>query len=79
MLLTAMFSPFQQLKDVDTRKIIKAMLSYVWPKDRPDLRARVAISLGFLGGAKVRTEKIMHCFVTVSNTATFLVLSSGLV
>lgn len=51
-------SLFPQLKDVDTRKIIKAMLSYVWPKDRPDLRARVAISLGFLGGAKVRI-----CFV----------------
>lgn len=30
------------------------MLAYVWPRDRPDLRARVAISLGFLGGAKVR-------------------------
>lgn len=29
------------------------MFSYVWPKDRPDLRARVAISLGLLAGAKV--------------------------
>lgn len=29
------------------------MLTYVWPKDRPDLRARVALSLGLLGGAKV--------------------------
>ncbi|KAG8521301.1 ATP-binding cassette sub-family B member 7, mitochondrial, partial [Galemys pyrenaicus] len=44
--------PKEGLKDVDTRKIIKAMLSYVWPRDRPDLRARVAISLGFLGSAK---------------------------
>ncbi|XP_024411045.1 iron-sulfur clusters transporter ABCB7, mitochondrial [Desmodus rotundus] len=44
--------PKEGLKDVDTRKIVKAMLSYVWPKDRPDLRARVAISLGFLGCAK---------------------------
>lgn len=61
MLLTALFSLFEQLKDVDTRKIIKAMLSYVWPKDRPDLRARVAISLGFLGGAKVRIGEIIHC------------------
>ena len=60
MLIIALFSLFQQLKDVDTRKIIKAMLSYVWPKDRPDLRARVAISLGFLGGAKVRTGEIIH-------------------
>ena len=48
MLYSLLCSLFQQLKDVDTRKIIKAMLSYVWPKDRPDLRARVAISLGFL-------------------------------
>lgn len=61
MLITALFSLFQQLKDVDTRKIIKAMLSYVWPKDRPDLRARVAISLGFLGGAKVRIGEIICC------------------
>lgn len=30
------------------------MLTYVWPKDRPDLRARVAISLGLLAGAKVK-------------------------
>lgn len=59
MLITALFSLFEQLKDVDTRKIIKAMLSYVWPKDRPDLRARVAISLGFLGGAKVRIGEII--------------------
>lgn len=63
MLLTALFSLFQQLKDVDTRKIIKAMLSYVWPKDRPDLRARVAISLAFLGGAKVRIREIIHCLL----------------
>lgn len=32
------------------------MLSYVWPKDRPDLRARVAIALGLLAGAKVGRE-----------------------
>ncbi|XP_050820599.1 iron-sulfur clusters transporter ABCB7, mitochondrial isoform X2 [Gopherus flavomarginatus] len=41
-----------KLKEIDAGKIIRAMLSYVWPKDRPDLRARVAISLGFLAGAK---------------------------
>ncbi|KAH0516447.1 ATP-binding cassette sub-family B member 7, mitochondrial [Microtus ochrogaster] len=51
-----------QLKDVDTRKIIKAMLSYVWPKDRPDLRARVAISLGFLGGAKAMNIVVPFMF-----------------
>ncbi|KAF4026972.1 hypothetical protein G4228_018817 [Cervus hanglu yarkandensis] len=51
-----------RLKDVDTRKIIKAMLSYVWPKDRPDLRARVAISLGFLGGAKAMNIVVPFMF-----------------
>ncbi|XP_075691828.1 iron-sulfur clusters transporter ABCB7, mitochondrial [Rhinoderma darwinii] len=38
--------------EMDSKKILKAMFSYVWPKDRPDLRARVAISLGLLAGAK---------------------------
>ncbi|KAM4662920.1 iron-sulfur clusters transporter ABCB7, mitochondrial [Discoglossus pictus] len=44
--------PKKGLQEIDSKKIIKAMLSYVWPKDRPDLRARVAISLGLLAGAK---------------------------
>ncbi|XP_073412306.1 iron-sulfur clusters transporter ABCB7, mitochondrial isoform X2 [Dendrobates tinctorius] len=44
--------PKQGLKEVNSKKILKAMFSYVWPKDRPDLRARVAISLGLLAGAK---------------------------
>ncbi|XP_040261983.1 ATP-binding cassette sub-family B member 7, mitochondrial isoform X2 [Bufo bufo] len=44
--------PKQGLKEVDSKKILKAMFTYVWPKDRPDLRARVAISLGLLAGAK---------------------------
>ncbi|KAM8752809.1 iron-sulfur clusters transporter ABCB7, mitochondrial isoform 2-T2 [Rhynchonycteris naso] len=54
--------PKEGLKDVDTRKIIKAMLSYVWPKDRPDLRARVAISLGFLGCAKAMNIVVPFMF-----------------
>ncbi|KAM9180722.1 iron-sulfur clusters transporter ABCB7, mitochondrial isoform 3-T3 [Dugong dugon] len=54
--------PKEGLKDVDTRKIIKAMLSYVWPEDRPDLRARVAISLGFLGGAKAMNIVVPFMF-----------------
>uniref|UniRef100_A0A7N5JHK5 Iron-sulfur clusters transporter ABCB7, mitochondrial n=1 Tax=Ailuropoda melanoleuca TaxID=9646 RepID=A0A7N5JHK5_AILME len=54
--------PKEGLKDVDTRKIIKAMLSYVWPKDRPDLRARVAISLAFLGGSKAMNIVVPFMF-----------------
>ncbi|KAM5146632.1 iron-sulfur clusters transporter ABCB7, mitochondrial [Mantella aurantiaca] len=44
--------PKEGLKEVNSKKILKAMFSHVWPKDRPDLRARVAISLGLLTGAK---------------------------
>lgn len=40
------------------------MLSYVWPKDRPDLHARVALSLGFLASAKVRADTC--CTLTVA-------------
>uniref|UniRef100_A0AAZ3QC98 Iron-sulfur clusters transporter ABCB7, mitochondrial n=1 Tax=Oncorhynchus tshawytscha TaxID=74940 RepID=A0AAZ3QC98_ONCTS len=44
------------LKEVNSRTILSNMLSYVWPKNRPDLRARVAIALGLLAGAKVMTN-----------------------
>lgn len=48
-----------QLNEINSTKILSAMLSYVWPKDRPDLRARVAISLGLLAGAKVKWQIIV--------------------
>ncbi|XP_026541241.1 ATP-binding cassette sub-family B member 7, mitochondrial [Notechis scutatus] len=54
--------PKNALKEIDGRKILKAMLSYVWPKDRPDLRARVAISLGFLAGAKAMNIVVPFMF-----------------
>lgn len=38
------------------------MLTYVWPKDRPDLRARVAISLGLLAGAKITNVMVPFMF-----------------
>ncbi|XP_068812726.1 iron-sulfur clusters transporter ABCB7, mitochondrial [Struthio camelus] len=50
------------LKEIDAKKIIRAMLSYVWPKDRPDLRARVAVSLGFLAGAKAMNILVPFMF-----------------
>uniref|UniRef100_A0A8C5TFN2 Iron-sulfur clusters transporter ABCB7, mitochondrial n=1 Tax=Malurus cyaneus samueli TaxID=2593467 RepID=A0A8C5TFN2_9PASS len=54
--------PKEGLKEVDAKKIIRAMLSYVWPKDRPDLRARVAISLGFLASAKAMNILVPFMF-----------------
>ncbi|XP_053229881.1 iron-sulfur clusters transporter ABCB7, mitochondrial [Podarcis raffonei] len=54
--------PKEGMKELQGGKIIKAMLSYVWPKDRPDLRARVAISLGFLAGAKAMNIVVPFMF-----------------
>ncbi|KAM4696518.1 iron-sulfur clusters transporter ABCB7, mitochondrial [Rhinophrynus dorsalis] len=54
--------PKQGLKEVDSKKILKAMFSYVWPKDRPDLRARVAISLGLLASAKAMNIVVPFMF-----------------
>ncbi|XP_030620738.1 iron-sulfur clusters transporter ABCB7, mitochondrial isoform X1 [Chanos chanos] len=54
--------PKNVLKEVNSAKILSAMLSYVWPKDRPDLRARVAISLGLLAGAKITNVMVPFMF-----------------
>ncbi|XP_069724128.1 iron-sulfur clusters transporter ABCB7, mitochondrial [Phaenicophaeus curvirostris] len=54
--------PKEGLKEIDAKKIVRAMLSYVWPKDRPDLRARVAISLGFLASAKAMNILVPFMF-----------------
>ncbi|XP_069027848.1 iron-sulfur clusters transporter ABCB7, mitochondrial [Embiotoca jacksoni] len=54
--------PKNVLTEVNSAKILSAMLSYVWPKDRPDLRARVAISLGLLAGAKITNVMVPFMF-----------------
>uniref|UniRef100_H2ZZW0 Iron-sulfur clusters transporter ABCB7, mitochondrial n=1 Tax=Latimeria chalumnae TaxID=7897 RepID=H2ZZW0_LATCH len=54
--------PKKGAKDIDAGKIVKAMLSYVWPKDRPDLRARVAVSLGLLATAKLMNVVVPFMF-----------------
>uniref|UniRef100_A0A8C1PTR1 Iron-sulfur clusters transporter ABCB7, mitochondrial n=1 Tax=Cyprinus carpio TaxID=7962 RepID=A0A8C1PTR1_CYPCA len=51
-----------QLKEVNSSKILGAMLMYIWPKDRPDLRARVALSLGLLAGAKITNVTVPFMF-----------------
>ncbi|XP_070769074.1 iron-sulfur clusters transporter ABCB7, mitochondrial [Enoplosus armatus] len=54
--------PKNVLKEVNSTQILSAMLSYVWPKNRPDLRARVAISLGLLAGAKITNVTVPFMF-----------------
>lgn len=41
-------------KEVGGWQMIRAMLSYVWPKDKPGVKARVIIAAGLLIGAKVK-------------------------
>uniref|UniRef100_A0AAQ4NQZ2 Iron-sulfur clusters transporter ABCB7, mitochondrial n=1 Tax=Gasterosteus aculeatus aculeatus TaxID=481459 RepID=A0AAQ4NQZ2_GASAC len=57
-----LLSSAPQLNEVNSTQILSAMLSYVWPKDRPDLRARVAISLGLLAGAKMTNVTVPFMF-----------------
>ncbi|XP_070693417.1 iron-sulfur clusters transporter ABCB7, mitochondrial [Pempheris klunzingeri] len=54
--------PKNVLKEVNSSQILSAMLSYVWPKDRPDLRARVAVSLGLLAAAKITNVTVPFMF-----------------
>ncbi|XP_014267577.1 iron-sulfur clusters transporter ABCB7, mitochondrial [Maylandia zebra] len=54
--------PKNVLKEVNSAQILSAMLSYVWPKDRPDLRARVALSLGLLAGSKITNVMVPFMF-----------------
>ncbi|XP_059201524.1 iron-sulfur clusters transporter ABCB7, mitochondrial [Centropristis striata] len=54
--------PKNVLNEVNSTQILSAMLSYVWPKNRPDLRARVAISLGLLAGAKMTNVTVPFMF-----------------
>ena len=39
--------------EVKGRHIIGKMFTYVWPADKPGLRARVIVALGLLVGSKV--------------------------
>ncbi|XP_016116784.1 ATP-binding cassette sub-family B member 7, mitochondrial-like [Sinocyclocheilus grahami] len=54
--------PKNVLKEVNSSKVLVAMLTYVRPKDRPDLRARVAISLGLLAGANITNIMVPFMF-----------------
>nr|XP_042706976.1 iron-sulfur clusters transporter ABCB7, mitochondrial isoform X4 [Chrysemys picta bellii] len=69
--------PKQGLKEIDAGKIIRAMLSYVWPKDRPDLRARVVISLGFLAGAKYYKCGAPFAFVALGTLGAYTAFTIG--
>ncbi|XP_059609184.1 iron-sulfur clusters transporter ABCB7, mitochondrial isoform X2 [Phlebotomus argentipes] len=62
--------------EVTPTDMLKAMMSYIWPKDDAFIRKRVVISLGLLAGAKVLNVGVPFLFkgavdaLNVLNTAT---------
>ncbi|KAK3578887.1 hypothetical protein CHS0354_010253 [Potamilus streckersoni] len=53
---------FQGADKVRGWDIIKAMLSYVWPKDKPGIKARVIIAISLLIGSKVLNVQVPFIF-----------------
>ncbi|GIX92365.1 ATP-binding cassette sub-family B member 7, mitochondrial [Caerostris darwini] len=49
-------------EDVKGWAIVKKMLTYIWPKDKPEIRKRVIISLGLLVGAKLLNIEVPFLF-----------------
>ncbi|ELU13186.1 hypothetical protein CAPTEDRAFT_149358 [Capitella teleta] len=49
-------------KEIGAGRIIKTMLSYVWPRDQPGLRARVVVALSLLLGAKLANVQVPFIF-----------------
>ncbi|XP_054716031.1 iron-sulfur clusters transporter ABCB7, mitochondrial-like [Uloborus diversus] len=49
-------------KNVRGWTIVKKMLSYIWPKDKPEIRRRVVIALGLLIGAKLLNIEVPFLF-----------------
>ncbi|XP_039264608.2 iron-sulfur clusters transporter ABCB7, mitochondrial-like [Styela clava] len=47
---------------VGAKKILKFMMSYVWPKDKPQVRKRVVLSLSLLAGAKIMNVQVPFLF-----------------
>jgi ATP-binding cassette subfamily B (MDR/TAP) protein 7 len=50
-----------------SRKIIRTLLTYVWPSGQPALRARVAISLTLLVGAKLLSIQVPFLFKNIAD------------
>ncbi|XP_060568714.1 iron-sulfur clusters transporter ABCB7, mitochondrial-like [Ruditapes philippinarum] len=44
------------------KDIIKSMFSYLWPKDKPEIKARVMLALGLLVGSKVINVQVPFIF-----------------
>ncbi|KAI8118267.1 mitochondrial, ATP-binding cassette sub-family B member 7 [Lucilia cuprina] len=48
--------------EVTSQDMLRAMMAYIWPKEDPLVRKRVAISLGLLAGSKILTVCVPFLF-----------------
>ena len=55
-------------------QILKQMMTYVWPKDRPDIKKRVVVSMGLLVTAKLVNVEVPFIF---KYTVDFLNANTG--
>lgn len=61
---------------VATKKILKFMMSYIWPSDKPQVRKRVVLSLSLLASAKLINVQVPFLFkYAVDNLTTFTMSS----
>ena len=65
------------LPDPSRYKVMRGLLPYVWPHDRPDLQRTVLISLGLMLVAKVVTVSMPFTFKWATNA--LVALSNGVV
>eukprot|EP00112_Aurelia_sp_Birch-Aquarium-sp1_P012007 Seg2521.2 transcript_id=Seg2521.2/GoldUCD/mRNA.D3Y31 product="ATP-binding cassette sub-family B member 7 mitochondrial" protein_id=Seg2521.2/GoldUCD/D3Y31 len=49
-------------KELNALPIIKTMLSYIWPRDQPELKVRVVAALSLLAGAKLLNVQVPFIF-----------------
>jgi len=57
--------PSQVDPKVSDVHVIRSLLEYIWPRDKPDLRIRVAVSLALLVGAKILNVQVPVVFKVV--------------
>ena len=62
---------------VEPQKIVRTLLTYVWPKDHPALRLRVAGALALLIGAKVASIQVPFIFKKATDYLADATTSNG--
>lgn len=68
---------FQNKAPVTSSEMIKGMLTYIWPKDDPEIRKRVKIAVGLLVSAKVLNVGVPFIFKYAIDTLNAQSVAAG--